>query len=149
MRDAATRKPSGTAGGISGRAAVSGVRSGLAGLAVTILALTVGGCTMSGFGPSRAADASPATLIDGYLIARGMALSYGHSGRAGPAEIAQLIQYDRAALAAVVTAELEPGDARSVRAERALQALVDFTGDNDLRPDPTPGLAAPSGRVPP
>lgn len=81
----------------------------------------------------------PASLIDGYLIARGMALSYGHSGRAGPAEIAQLVQYDHAALMAVVTAQLEPGDQRNLQAERALQTLVDFTGENDLKPDPIPG----------
>lgn len=80
----------------------------------------------------------PASLIDGYLIARGMALSYGHSGRAGPAEIAQLVQYDHEALMAVVTAQLEPGDQRNLQAERALQALVDFTGENDLKPDPLP-----------
>ena len=106
----------------------------------------LGGCATPGYRASGDAEGGPASLVDGYLIARGMALSYGHSGRAGPVEIAQLIQYDHAALIAVVTAELEPGDGRNLRAERALQALVDFTGDNDLRPDPVPGQASPPGK---
>lgn len=104
----------------------------------------LGGCDAGGSSHSmiRArAENHPASLIDGYLIARGMALSYGHSGRAGPVEIAQLVQYDHAALMAVVTAQLEPGDQRNLQAEHALQTLVDFTGDNDLKPDPV--LPAP------
>lgn len=114
-----------------------------------LLAGVLSGCAGSGFGTSRDAETRPASLVDGYLIARGMALSYGHSGRAGPAEIAQLVQYSHAALIAVVTAELEPGDARSLQAERALRALVDFTGDNDLRPEPAPGQAPSRNGVTP
>jgi hypothetical protein len=95
------------------------------------------GCAQSGGSEMRVdARANPASLIDSYLIARGMALSYGHSGRASPSDIVQLVHYDRAALVAVVTAQLEPGDLRKTQAEHALQALVNFTGDNDLRPDP-------------
>ncbi|MGI4745912.1 MAG: hypothetical protein ACRYGI_01255 [Janthinobacterium lividum] len=105
----------------------------------------LGGCGLGGSShPTIGArdEHHPASLIDGYLIARGMALSYGHSGRAGPAEIAQLVQYDHAALMAVVTAQLEPGDQRNVQAEHALQTLVDFTGENDLKPDPSIPAAA-------
>ena len=105
---------------------------------VVLLALaTLAGCVQAGPPEMRVDDrANPASLIDSYLIARGMALSYGHSGRASRADITQLVQYDRAALVAVVTAELQPGDGRDQQAERALQALVNFTGDNDLRPGP-------------
>ena len=104
--------------------------------AVLLAAAIVAGCAQSGPPPMRVdARANPAGLIDSYLIARGMALSYGHSGRASHADITQLVQYDRAALIAVVTAELQPGDGRDRQAEHALQALVDFTGDNDLRPE--------------
>lgn len=112
----------------------------------SLLAIVMlGGCSTGGSsGPAIGArdDHHPASLIDGYLIARGMALSYGHSGRAGPAEIVQLVQYDHAALMAVVTAQLEPGDQRNMQAERALQTLVDFTGENDLKPDPVMPAAA-------
>ena len=112
--------------------------------AVLLSATVVAGCVPSGPPEMRVdARANPAGLIDSYLIARGMALSYGHSGRASHADITQLVQYDRAALVAVVTAELQPGDGRDQRAEQALQALVDFTGDNDLRPEAA-GLPAPS-----
>ncbi len=111
--------------------------------AVLLAASVVAGCAQSGPPPMRVdARANPAGLIDSYLIARGMALSYGHSGRASHADITQLVQYDRAALVAVVTAELQPGDGRDLQAEQALQALVDFTGDNDLRPEAA-GLTAP------
>ncbi len=108
-----------------------------------VAAVILAGCVQSG-PPEMQVDAraNPASLIDSYLIARGMALSYGHSGRASRADITQLVQYDRAALVAVVTAELQPGDGRDRQAERALQALVDFTGDNDLAPGP----AAPPAR---
>ena len=108
--------------------------------------LILAGCVQAGPPEMRVDDrANPASLIDSYLIARGMALSYGHSGRASRADITRLVQYDRAALVAVVTAELQPGDGRDQQAERALQALVDFTGDNDLRPGPAgpTGAAAP------
>lgn len=81
---------------------------------------------------------NPASLVDGYLIARGMALSYGHSGRAGMAEITQLVRYDRAALVAVVAAQLEPDRRSSRQAEQAVAALVDYTGENDLRSDTAP-----------
>lgn len=104
--------------------------------AVLVAATLLAGCVPSGPPEMRVdARANPAGLIDSYLIARGMALSYGHSGRASRADIRELVQYDRAALVAVVTAELQPGDGRDRQAERALQALVDFTGDNDLRPE--------------
>ncbi len=104
--------------------------------AVLLAATVVAGCVQAGPPEMRVdARANPAGLIDSYLIARGMALSYGHSGRASRADITRLVQYDRAALVAVVTAELQPGDGRERQAEQALQALVDFTGDNDLRPD--------------
>lgn len=112
-------------------------RAGAVG-SVLFALLVLGGCGGSRAEVTAEAVSDPASLIDGYLIARGMALSYGHSGRAGATQIAQLIQYDRAALIAVATAQLEPGDARSRQAERALQALVDYTGENDLRPDQLP-----------
>ncbi len=109
-------------------------------LAVTVLS----GCVQAGPPEMRVDDrANPASLIDSYLIARGMALSYGHSGRASRDDIRELVQYDRAALVAVVTAELQPSDGRDQQAERALQALVAFTGDKDLRPD-TDALPEPS-----
>ena len=104
----------------------------------------VAGCVQAGPPEMRVDDrANPASLIDSYLIARGMALSYGHSGRASRADITQLVQYDRAALVAVVTAELQPGDGRDQQAERALRALVDFTGDNDLASGPAAPPAPP------
>ncbi len=84
------------------------------------------------------AGANPLSLIDSYLITHGMALSYVRSGRASRADIIQLAQYDRAAMLAVGMAALQPGDGHDQQAEHALRALVDFTGDNDLRPD-TPG----------
>ncbi len=112
---------------------------------VVLLTLaTLAGCVQAGPPEMRVDDhANPASLIDSYLIARGMALSYGHSGRATRADITRLVQYDRAALMAVVTAELQPGDGRDQQAEHALQALVNFTGDNDLRPGPVGPPAAP------
>ena len=114
--------------------------------AVLLAAAILAGCVQSGPPPMRVdARANPAGLIDSYLIARGMALSYGHSGRATHADITQLVQYDRAALMAVVPAELRPGDGRDLQAERALQALVDFTGDNDLRPEASALSAPPPG----
>ena len=107
-------------------------------------ALAVAGCVQAGPPEMRVdARANPASLIDSYLIARGMALSYGHSGRASRADISRLVQYDRAALVAVVSAELQPGGGRDDQAERALQALVAFTGDKDLSPD-ADGLPRPS-----
>lgn len=117
--------------------------SGLAApsLLVVLLSAACAGPSRSGFADETTRD--PASLIDGYLIARGMALSYGRSGRAGPAEIAQLVQYDHAALIAVASAELEPGDAHRDKAERALQALVTYTGDQDLQPGPTTMPAMP------
>lgn len=107
--------------------------------------LPLGGCAGGRQAPAGDVVASdPASLIDGYLIARGMALSYGRSGRASAGEIAQLIHYDRAALAAVATAQLEPGGARNRQAEHALEALVDYTGRNDLRADPPQAPTAPA-----
>ena len=117
-------------------------------LASCVLTGGLAGCASGGASRTVIGDtgtSDPASLVDGYLIARGMALSYGRSGRAGPPEIAILIRYDRAALIAVATAQLEPGDARSKQAERALQALVDYTGDNDLRPDP---VVPPAAAIP-
>ena len=139
----ARRDPAPLAGGI---VSTPFLRRHAAILVVPALLLVVAGCsTTSGFrdqiGDTGTSD--PASLVDGYLIARGMALSYGRSGRAGAPEIAQLIRYDRAALIAVATAQLEPGDARSQQAERALQALVDYTGDNDLKPVPVQPVATP------
>ncbi len=111
--------------------------------AVLVATTMLAGCVQAGPPEMRVdARANPASLIDSYLIARGMALSYGHSGRASRADITRLVQYDRAALVAVVTAELQPGDGRDQQAERALQALVAFTGDKDLRPD-ADGLPEP------
>ncbi len=116
------------------------------GLLLSAVLLLISGCAPGRSDRSEIGDtgtSDPASLVDGYLIARGMALSYGRSGRATAPEIAQLIRYDRAALIAVATAQLEPGDARSHQAERALQALVDYTGDKDLNPAPLLPATAP------
>ncbi|MCQ8240643.1 hypothetical protein [Rhizosaccharibacter radicis] len=87
---------------------------------------------------SGAQDAShlvrdnPDALIDGYLIAHGMAISYVMSGRATPEDLAQTIAYDRAALLAVAGAQLNGGAKPTEQAEAALRRLVDYTGRQDL-----------------
>ena len=76
----------------------------------------------------------PISLIDSFLMARGMASSYGRSGRASPQQIAELIRYDEAARVAVQSAKDKPGYELNLKAQRALQALVDYTAANDLGP---------------
>ncbi len=111
-------------------------RMELAGLGLAGL-LGLGGCDLSG--SSRLAiganDADePESLVDSFLIARGMEFSYGRSGRASPQQIARLIQYDQAALVAVRSATQKPGYELNLKAQHALQALVDYTAANDLEP---------------
>ena len=103
--------------------------------ALLALANTLGGCSL--FGSSNLAIGAndpnePTSLVDSFLIARGMEFSYGRSGRATPQQIAQLIQYDHAALVAVLSAERRPGYDLNLKAQHALQALVDYTAANDL-----------------
>ncbi len=110
------------------------LRTGTAGLGLAGL-LATGGCGLSG--SQRLAIGAndpnePISLIDSFLIARGMEFSYGRSGRATPQQIAQLIQYDHAALIAVLSAERNPGYALNLKAQHALQALVDYTAAGDL-----------------
>ncbi|MCQ8277883.1 hypothetical protein NFI95_05420 [Acetobacteraceae bacterium KSS8] len=71
-------------------------------------------------------------LIDSYLIAHGMAVGYARSGRAGPAEIAQLIGIDRAAMLAVAEASIQPSSAHTKQAQTAVGALLRYTDEQDL-----------------
>ena len=108
----------------------------LAGLALPGL-LLLNGCDLSG--TQRLAIGAndpnePESLIDSFLIARGMEFSFGRSGRATPQQIAELIRYDHAALVAVLSAERQPGYDVNLKAQHALQALVDYTAANDLAP---------------
>ena len=110
----------------------------LAGLAVPGL-LLLNGCDLSG--TQRLAIGAndpnePESLIDSFLIARGMEFSFGRSGRATPQQITELIRYDHAALVAVLSAERQPGYDVNLKAQHALQALVDYTAANDLAPPP-------------
>ncbi len=100
-----------------------------AGLAALLLLPGCAGTAMHAPAPKRP---GPQALVDSYLIAHGMALGYGRSGRAGPAEIGELIRYDRAAMLAVATALLEPGRTRTIQAQQAVSAMVRYTGDKDL-----------------
>ena len=109
----------------------------LGGTALLAAVLALGGCDLSG--SNRLAIGAndpnePVSLIDSFLIARGMEFSYGRSGRASPQQIAQLIRYDHAALVAVLSAERQPGYELNLKAQRALRALVDYTAANDLEP---------------
>ena len=74
------------------------------------------------------------SLSDSFHIAQGMAFSYSRSGRASPQQIAQLIQYDYAAVVAVRSAESHPSYELNLRAQQALEALVNYTAANDLAP---------------
>ncbi len=114
--------------------------------AAVVAAVMLSGCVQPGPPQMRVdAQANPVSLIDSYLITHGMAISYVRSGRASRTDIIRLAQYDRAAMVAVGVAALQPDDRHDQQAEHALQALVDFTGDNDLRPDAAgqPGAATP------
>ncbi len=109
------------------------LRITLAGAALLVL----GGCDLGG--SQRLAIGAndpnePESLIDSFLIARGMEYSFGRSGRASPQQISELIRYDHAALVAVLTAERQPGYDINLKAQHALQALVDYTAANDLTP---------------
>jgi hypothetical protein len=106
--------------------------------AALALLLLLAGCAGSVLGPPAPSRPNPRALIDSYLIARGMAFGYGRSGRAGPAEIGQLIQYDRAAMLAVADAMLEPGRAHTLQAQSAVTAMLRYTGDQDLSGMPAP-----------
>ena len=112
------------------------LRMGLAGLGLAGL-LGLGGCDLSG-SSSLAIGADdpnePESLVDSFRIARGMEFSYGSSGRASPQQIARLIQYDNAAVVAVRSAERHPGYALNLKAQQALEALIDYTSLNDLQP---------------
>lgn len=94
--------------------------------------LLLAGCAATAPTPHPVAIDTPRAMIDSYLIAHGMALGYGRSGRAGPAEIAQLIQYDRAAMIAVATATFQPGANSTRQAQTAVGAMLRYTGDQDL-----------------
>ncbi len=112
------------------------LRMGLAGLGLAGL-LGLGGCDLSS--SSRLAIGAndpdePESLVDSFLIARGMEFSYGRSGRASPQQIAKLIQYDHAALIAVRSAERQHSYELNLKAQHALEALIDYTAANDLEP---------------
>ena len=99
--------------------------------------LALNGCDLSG-GQRLAIGANdpnePESLIDSFRIARGMEFSFGRSGRATPQQITELIRYDRAAVIAVQSAEQQPGYDVNLKAQHALQALMDYTTANDLAP---------------
>jgi len=90
----------------------------------------------------------PRSLLDGYLIAHGMARSYVMSGRASRESLGTLIQYDRTALLAVAADQVEPSGTHANQAEQALQRLVEYTGQQDLRTPQLPPLGPPPGMGP-
>jgi hypothetical protein len=90
------------------------------------------GCAPSTGGSARLVKDNPASLVDGYLIAHGMAASYVMSGRAQPSDLAEIVAYDHAALLAVASAQIDGGSQPTAKAEAALKALVDYTGRKDL-----------------
>ena len=115
--------------------------SGLRGVALLAAVLALGGCDLSG-ADGLAIGANdpnePVSLVDSLFIARGMEFSYGRSGRASPQQIAQLIRYEYAASVAVQSAAHKPGYDLNLKAQQALQALVDYTAANDLAPPAAP-----------
>lgn len=96
------------------RAAVLGFPFGLVGALAAACALMPRGDD----GTARLA------ILDAYLIAHGMVLTYGDEPAADPAVMAQLRRLDRQAREAI--GDLRAGPARQDESERAVAALTDY-----------------------
>lgn len=100
--------------------------AGLAGL------VALAGCQSSA--GMVAINPTPRTLMYSYIIANGMARGQVMSGGVPPGRLLQLVDADRAALAAILTAEQSPSGAGMQNAGRAMENFLAVIE----QPDPTP-----------
>ncbi|KXV62248.1 hypothetical protein AD949_12520 [Acetobacter orleanensis] len=77
---------------------------------------------------------TPHTLIYSYVIASGMARGQVMSGRVPPARLVQIVNADRAALAAIVYAEYNPSSAGIKNAGQAMENFLAVIEPPDSSP---------------
>ena len=121
-------------------------RAILAGGLVAILAGGLTACASGGAATDQPRSVAQGTqrVVINYLIAHGMAESYVMSGRATPADLVKLVDFDRNALIAIRGHEANPDWTTLSRAAGAVSALMDYTTrmDDAAGPPASPRAAS-------
>ncbi len=118
---------------LSGRRAGLGARWGALTMRAAPLAILCAIAAACALMPNRSGDLSPRAIMDAYLIAHGMAESYGDQPDADPAVLAELARLDQRAASAIRDlSRASPGSEAATAS--AVAALSDYAASQTSLP---------------